>query len=65
MLQELRLTINTRDSALLHERYSDDTYYTADLQWRNIRVRNAGVRSRGGASRNASNCVCGSTSTAT
>jgi spore coat protein CotH len=51
-LQELRLTINSRDLRQLREQYGNDTYYTADLQWRNIRVRNAGVRSRGGASRN-------------
>ncbi len=51
-LQELRLTINTRDLRDIRTNYGNDTYYTADLQWRNIRVRNAGVRSRGGASRN-------------
>ena len=51
-LQELRLTINTRDLRELRANYGSDTYYTADMQWRNIRVRNAGVRSRGGASRN-------------
>jgi spore coat protein CotH len=51
-LQELRLTINSRDLRQLREHYGNDTYFTADLQWRDIRVRNAGVRSRGGASRN-------------
>ena len=51
-MQEIRLTINTRDARLLRERYEDNTYYMADMQWRNIRVRNAGVRSRGSASRN-------------
>ena len=51
-MQELRLTINTRDLRELRANYGSDTYYTADMQWRNIRVRNAGVRSRGGASRN-------------
>ncbi len=50
-LQELRLTINTRDLRNLRANYLENTYYTADLQWRNIRVRNAGVRSRGNASR--------------
>jgi spore coat protein H len=52
VLQELRLTINSRDLRDLRTNYGSDTYYSADLQWRNIRVRNAGVRSRGGASRN-------------
>ena len=51
-LQELRLTINSRDLRELRTNYGNDTYFTADLQWRNSRVRNAGVRSRGGASRN-------------
>lgn len=51
-MQELRLTINTRDLRDLRANFEKDTYYTADLQWRNIRVRSAGVRSRGGASRN-------------
>ena len=51
-MQELRLTINSRDLRDLRTNFEQDTYYTADLQWRNIRVRSAGVRSRGGASRN-------------
>ena len=51
-IQELRLTINSRDLRDLRTNFEKDTYYTADLQWRNIRVRSAGVRSRGGASRN-------------
>ena len=51
-IQELRLTVNTRDVRSLRENFEQDTYYTADLQWRNIRVRNAGIRSRGSASRN-------------
>jgi spore coat protein CotH len=51
-IQELRLTINSRDLRNLRTNFEKDTYYTADLQWRNMRVRSAGVRSRGGASRN-------------
>jgi spore coat protein CotH len=51
-LQEIRLFINSRDLRDLRARYLEDIYYTADLQWRNIRVRNAAVRSRGQASRN-------------
>jgi spore coat protein CotH len=50
-LQEIRLTVNTRDLRDLRAKYLENTYYTVDLQWRNIRVRNAGVRSRGNASR--------------
>lgn len=52
VLQELRLTINPRDLRDLRTNYGADTYFSAGLQWRNIRVQNAGVRSRGGASRN-------------
>ena len=51
-MQELRLTINSRDLRDLRTFYDQDTYHPADLQWRDIRVRNAGVRSRGSASRN-------------
>ena len=53
-MKEIRLTINTRDLRTLHEKYLDNTYYTADVQWKGIRVRNAGVRSRGNSSRNDS-----------
>ncbi len=53
-LQEIRLTINSRDLTSLRDNFMDNTYYTADLQWRNLRVRNAGVKSRGGASRSGS-----------
>jgi spore coat protein CotH len=52
-LQEIRLSVNSRDLRSLHERYLENTYYTADFQWRNLRVRNVGIRSRGVASRSA------------
>ena len=51
-MQEIRLAVNTRDLRQLRDRYEENTYYTADFQWRNIRVRNIGIRSRGSASRN-------------
>jgi spore coat protein CotH len=51
-MQEIRLTINSRDLRSLRENYGADTYHTADFQWKNLRIRNAGVRSRGGATRN-------------
>lgn len=51
-VQEIRLHINTRDLDQLRTRFGENTYYVVDFQWRNIRVRNAAVRSRGGASRN-------------
>lgn len=52
-VQEIRLFINLRDLEQLRARYLDNVYYVADFQWRNIRIRNAAVRSRGSASRNA------------
>jgi spore coat protein CotH len=52
-LQEIRLTINSRDLNQLRQTYLLNTHYTADLQWRGIKVRNASVRSRGTGSRSA------------
>jgi spore coat protein CotH len=51
-VQEIRLYINSRDLQELHSGYLENTYYTADLEWRGLRVRNVGVRSRGTGSRN-------------
>ena len=51
-LQEIRLFINSRDLRDLRERFTENTRYPADLQWRNMRVRNVSVRSHGLASRN-------------
>jgi spore coat protein CotH len=50
-VHEVRLFISPRDLQQLHEHYREDTYYTADFQWRDIRMRNIGLRSRGAASR--------------
>lgn len=50
-LQEIRLSINTRDLDTLRKNYQLNTYYTADLTWRTMKVRNVGVRSRGTGSR--------------
>jgi spore coat protein CotH len=51
-IQEIRLSVNTRDLAALRQHYQDNTYYTADLSWKNLKVRNVGIRSRGQGSRN-------------
>jgi spore coat protein CotH len=53
-VQEVRLFINSRDLDQLRAKFREDIYYVVDFQWRNMRVRNAAVRSRGGASRNPS-----------
>jgi spore coat protein CotH len=51
-LQEIRLFVNAQDLQLLHQNFADNTYYPADLLWRDQRVRNIGIRSRGSGSRN-------------
>jgi spore coat protein CotH len=53
VLHEIRLSVNTRDLALLQEHWQDNTYYPADMRWidGNQVVRNVGIRSRGQGSR--------------
>jgi hypothetical protein len=51
-VHEIRLSINSRDNRELRERYQENTYYTADLTWQGVRVRNVAVRNRGLGSRN-------------
>jgi spore coat protein H len=51
-IQEIRLSVNSRDLRALRETFQTNTYYPADLTWKNIRVRNVGIRSRGFGSRN-------------
>ena len=53
IVHELRLFMNERDLRELRERYLENVYFPADLQWRDTHVRNVGVRSRGLASRSA------------
>jgi spore coat protein CotH len=50
-LQEIRLAINERDWASLKEHFQENTYYPADLRWRDQIVRGVGIRSRGTGSR--------------
>jgi len=51
-LQDVRLFINSRDLQQMRERFTEDTFFAADLEWRGIRVRNAAVRNKGLATRN-------------
>ena len=53
VLHEIRLNVNSRDLKLLRQGYLDNTYYTADLTWRNTRIRSVAVRSRGASTRDA------------
>ena len=50
-LQEIRIFVNSRDLADLRERYWEKKWYPADVQWRDIRMANAGIRTRGFGSR--------------
>lgn len=51
VLHDVHLFVNSRDFALLQERYRSNDYYPADLEWRGLRVRNVAIRSRGHGSR--------------
>ncbi len=51
-LQEIRLLVNSDDWAKLKADFSANTYYPADLEWRGVKVRNVGIRSRGLGTRN-------------
>lgn len=51
-IQEIRLSVNSRDLATLRANTALNTYYTADLTWKSVKLRNVGIRSRGMGSRN-------------
>ena len=52
VLQEVRVVMSARDWQTLQERADENTYYTADITWKGVKVRNAGLRSRGSGTRN-------------
>jgi spore coat protein CotH len=51
-IHDIRLFVNSRDLQRLRARFDQNTVYPADMQWRSLRVKNVGIRSRGAASRN-------------
>ena len=51
VLQDLFITINSKDWNSLKEHFLDNTYYPGDLKWNGQAVRNIGIRSRGTGSR--------------
>jgi spore coat protein H len=51
VLQDIFLTINSRDWSSLKEHFLDNTYYPCDFKWSGQTVRNVGIRSRGTGSR--------------
>ena len=51
-VQDLQLTVSSRDWEALKAHADENTYYAADLRWRGVTVRNVGIRSRGASTRN-------------
>ena len=52
-IQEIHLSVNSRDLATLRAHTELNTRYPADLTWRTVKVRNVAIRSRGQGSRNS------------
>jgi spore coat protein H len=52
-IHDLKLFIHSSDLVELREHYAENTYYPADIDYRGVRLRNVGVRSRGSGSRSA------------
>jgi spore coat protein CotH len=52
VVHDVRLSINSKDLALLRANFQLNTYYPADFTWQGQRVRNVAIRSRGAGSRN-------------
>lgn len=51
-LDDVWVHINARDWSALRSAYLENTFYPCDVEWRGVKVRNAGCRSRGFGSRN-------------
>ena len=51
VVHEIRLTINSKDWSALKANFKENIYYPCSMQWRNVTVRNVGIRSRGLGSR--------------
>jgi spore coat protein CotH len=54
VLHDIQLSMKQGDWETLQENYLDDTYYPADMKWREVVVPRVGLRSRGSGSRNPS-----------
>lgn len=51
VLHRVDLYVNSKDWQQLVANYTANDYYPADMKWRNLTVRNVGIRSRGTGSR--------------
>jgi spore coat protein CotH len=52
VVHDVRILMHSKDLAALRAGWQENTYYPADLVWRNHRLRNIAVRSAGWGSRN-------------
>lgn len=52
-VHDLRITIQSSDWAALKENFRENIYYPCTLQWRDLIIRNVGIRSRGLGSRSS------------
>jgi len=52
VLNDIQLSMKQSDWDTLQDTYLEDTYYPADMTWRNVVVPQVGIRSRGTGSRN-------------
>jgi spore coat protein CotH len=50
-LHEIHLSVDAADWNQLRENFTENTYYAADLRWRDITLKRIGIRSRGNGSR--------------
>jgi spore coat protein CotH len=46
VLHEIRIEINPKDLKALIDNYADNTYYPANLSWKNLLVETVGIRSK-------------------
>src|SRR6266849_7474771 len=51
VLHDIFITINSRDWSSLKAHFLENTYYPSDFKWKDVTVRNIGIRSRGTGSR--------------
>ena len=51
VVQEVRLTLNSKDWSALKADFGSNTFYPCQLTWQGITVKNVGIRSRGNGSR--------------
>lgn len=52
VLHDINITMRAADWEALQEHFLEDTYYRADMQWRDVTIPIVGLRSRGSGSRN-------------